>query len=173
MVVDRNGLLIATSDFVVNEHVQDLLFAAKQALSPGQCVGGGAAYRGISGVIVPDQGKVSKAHDKFNRTLRKEHMVVKRSVARIRKFGVISSPRRYMQTISQWFKVVAHITNFKAKYKYQRSLANRVPYSQVLLNASSNRWQTHVREEAPSVEEIQDLDEPQVESSIEEASYEL
>mgnify|MGYP001025598883 CR=1 FL=1 len=143
---------MSTSDFIMHPGAQDLLFAVNgQALGPDQCVGGDGAYRGISGVIVPYQGShLSEAHDKFNRTLRKEREIAKRSVARIRKFRMFASQnRKYAlapQTMPLWFKVASQIANFKAKYKY--NLAERVPYSQVLRKVK--RWQS-LQEEEPSV----------------------
>ena len=135
--------MIATSDFMVTDNVQDELFAAnRKALGPNQVVGGNEAYQGKSGVVTPYQGDpLSKAHDKFNRTLRKEREIAKRSVARIRKFRMFASQnRKYAlapQTMPLWFKVASQIANFKAKYKY--NLAERVPYSQVLRKVK--RWQ--------------------------------
>ena len=141
---------MATSDFIANDHQrQGLLFAAKQALGPNQRVGGDRAYRGISGVVSPYKSKVTEAHDKFNRTLRRELSVAKRSVARIRKFRMFAEQPKYMlspQTMPLWFQVVAQIANFKAKYKY--NLAERVPYSQVLRKVK--QWQS-LQEEEPSV----------------------
>jgi len=149
---------MATSDMMVTDNVRGFLFATnRKSLRSNQCVGGDEVYRGISGVIVPYQGnQLSKAHDKFNRTLRREHSIAKRSVKRIQKFGMFASSQKYMETIPQWFKLVAQIANFKAKYKYKYHLPNRLSYSQVLRKVK--RWQTHIQE-TPSVPEIQHLED--------------